>query len=58
MLTLSDAANILPSLCHFLISWKDIPDNVLESYNIDQDFTEKFLLKQTVQKEIADFFKK
>jgi len=33
-LPLSDAANIVLSLHHFLITWKDIPDNMLESCNI------------------------
>jgi hypothetical protein len=30
----------------FLMTWKVVPDSVLESCNIVQEFMEKFLLKQ------------
>jgi hypothetical protein len=38
------------------MTWENIPDNVLESCDIVQEFMEKSL-KQTVQKKIG-FFKK
>jgi hypothetical protein len=56
-LTLFDAVNIALSLHHFLISWKDISDNLLESCDTVQEFTEKSLLKQRFQ-EKKDIFKK
>jgi hypothetical protein len=37
---------------------KDVPDRVLESSEILQEFTEKSLLKHAVQKKITDFFTK
>jgi len=55
MLTLSDAVNMVLSFHHFLMTWEDVPDSVLESCDIVQEFMDNSLLKQTAQKKITDF---
>jgi hypothetical protein len=47
-LPLLDATNMVQSLHHFLMIYKDVLDCVLESCNIIQEHTEKSILKQTV----------
>jgi hypothetical protein len=56
VITVTEAANITRSLRRFVMTRKDVPDRVLESSEILQEFTEKSLLKHAVQKKISDFF--
>jgi hypothetical protein len=55
VITVTEAANIVRSLRRFVMTRKDVPDRVLESSEILQEFTEKSLLKHVVQKKITDF---
>jgi hypothetical protein len=58
VITVTEAANIARSLRRFIMTRKDVPDRVLESSEILQEFTEKSLLKHAVQKKITDCFTK
>jgi hypothetical protein len=56
VITVTEAANIARSLRRFVMTRKGVPDRVLESSEILQEFTEKSLLKHAVQKIIRLFY--
>jgi hypothetical protein len=57
VITVTEAANIARSLRRFVMTRKDVPDRVLESSEILQEFTEKSLLKHAVQKKSRTFLR-
>jgi hypothetical protein len=57
VITVTEAADMARRLRRFVMIRKGIPDHVLESSEILQEFTEKSLLKQAVQKKLRTFLR-
>jgi hypothetical protein len=58
VITVTEAANMARKFRRSVMTRKDVPDRVLESSKILQEFMERSLIKQVVQKKVTDFFTK